>query len=62
LRRGAIPDSNKVLDDSKDADKAIIKIQELNELAYSDLITVMDTTKPGDFQEFCQVQPRWRIG
>jgi hypothetical protein len=51
-----IPESTEVLDESKDADKHKIKIRELNQLAYSDLVTAMDTTKPGGLVAFSLIK------
>jgi hypothetical protein len=47
-----IPDSNELLDESQDVDKPKIKIQELNKLAYGNLVTALDTSKPGGLVAF----------
>jgi hypothetical protein len=52
LGKETSPESNKILDELKDADKPKIKIRELNKIAYGDLITAMDTIKPGGLVTF----------
>jgi hypothetical protein len=52
LGKETIPDSSEILDESKDTDKPKIKIRELNETAYGDLVTAMDTSKPGGLVAF----------
>jgi hypothetical protein len=47
LGKVLIPDSSVILDKSKATDKPFIKIRELNEITYGNLITAMDITKPG---------------
>ena len=47
LGKVSIPGSEAILDESNDSDKIKIQVEELNKIAYGDLVTAMDTTKPG---------------
>ena len=50
LGKEMIPKSTETLDETKDSEK--IQIRELNETAYGDLVTAMETTKPGGLVAF----------